>query len=206
VALPEGVVSEQPYRDTAQVQSLLLVALFTSSLLPWYRGHNAFHELGEHPVSAVVAVLHFGVPLIGGTITFARLLRGRVPQRASFWMLAFPELLKAMAVSLAMLFYVFRMSLNGERMVGLLGVILLVVTQLVALRRGSRQEGWARWAHLLAAMAPWHLFVGTALFLEQGSRHPLPGPQLYLFTSAALLPLLLWTLWPRNASAAPAGG
>ncbi len=192
-------MSEPTYRDTALVQSLLLVALFTSSLLPWYRGHNAFHELGEHPVSATVAVLHFGVPLIGGTITFARLLRGRVPQPASFWMLAFPELLKAIAVSLAVLSYVSRMSLDGERMVGLLGVTLLVVTQITALRKGFRREGWARWAHLLAAMAPWHLFVATALYLEQGSRHPLPGPRLYLFTSAALLPLLLWTLWPRKS-------
>jgi hypothetical protein len=178
-------MNERLARDTALVQSLLLVALFTSSLLPWYRGRNAFHELGEHPVSAIVAVLHFGVPLIGGTITFARLLRGRVPQRASFWMLAFPELLKAIAVSLAMLSYLYRMSIDGERIFGLFGAALLVGTQLVAIRKGSRREGWDRWVHLLAAMAPW---------------------QLYLFTSAALLPLLLWTLWPRKTPDAPAQG
>ncbi|MCS6902161.1 MAG: hypothetical protein NZX77_20650 [Polyangiaceae bacterium] len=199
-------MNERVAQDTALVQSLLWVILFTSALLPWYQQRNAFHELGEHPVQAIVALLHFGVPLMGSTITFARRLQGRVPQRTSFWMLAVPEMLKAAAASLAILSYLYHTSFPMEQWIGLLGAAVLVGVQLVAIRRGSQREGWDRWAHLLAAMAPWHLLVGTMLFLEQGSRHLLPGPWLYLFTAAALLPLLPWTLWPRRTRETPAEG
>ena len=114
---------------------------------------------------------------------------------------AFQELLKAIAAILALIALFFRMSFSPETLAAFAGIVLLVIVQLVALLRGSRREGWERWAHLLAAMTPWHLFVAGALFLEQGNHHPLPGPQLYFFSVAALLPLMVWALWPRPRTA-----
>lgn len=194
-------MNERGYRDTALIQSMLLIALFFSATLPWFGRRNVFHELDDHPLNAFVVMLHFGMPLIAGAITAARLLRGRTPQRASFWMMTFQELLKAIAAILALIALLIRMSFSPETLAAFAGIVLLVIVQLVALLRGSRREGWERWAHLLAAMTPWHLFVAGALFLEQGNHHPLPGPQLYFFSVAALLPLMVWALWPRPRTA-----
>lgn len=190
-------MNESSSRDTSVVLSLLLVGLFASGSLPWNGRHNAFHELGDHAGSAALALLHFGVPLVAAAITFSRLLRGRVPQRASFWMMVFPELLKAIAALLAVAALVFRAG-EKEALIAAAGILLLLLLLGSALWKGKNREGWSRWVHLLAAMVPWHAFVAVALFLEQGRRQPLPGPWVYMFTAAAALPLMGWVLWPRK--------
>lgn len=196
---------ERLFRDTAAVQSLVMLALFVSAGLPWRYGRNIFEELGRNTTSGILATLHFGMPLVAAAITLSRLLRGRVPQRGSFWLLASQEIFKTLAAVLAAFALISKMHRHRpEEMFAIGGIFLLAGLVAVALVRGARREGWERWAHLLAMMTPWHLFASAGLLAEMGSKHPEKGPWMYLFCAATLLPLMLWTLWPRRLADEPA--
>jgi len=193
---------ERLYKDTATVQAFLMVVLFVSAGLPWRYNRNAFEAAGQGSTGMLVATLHFGMPLVAAAITFSRLLRGRVPEKASFWLVASQEILKSFAALLAAFALVQRGRFQAEVGAAVAGIVLLVGLSAAALVRGARREGWARWVHLLAMMTPWHVFVAVALTLEMGGKHPEKGPWLYLFSAASLLPLMAWALWPRKAEAA----
>ena len=200
-------MNEARSRDAALAFVVPLVLLFSSAGLPWYGRRSAFEEAGDRPGSAALVVLHFGMPLVAAAISLSRALRGREPRGPSFWLMTFQELLKAVAALLALVALGMRGRFDDERALALGGILLLLGLQGVALVRAWRREGWERWSHLLAAMVPWHVFVGVLFFLEQGRRHPLPGPWLYLLAVGALVPLYGWVLWPRRAAAGtPAAG
>lgn len=192
-------MTEARYRDASLALSLAFLGLFGSSGLPWFGRRSALEGLDNRPGNIALVVLHFGMPLVAAAITLSRSIRGREPQRPSFLLLTFQELLKAFAGLFALFALTRRFSFGTEQIIAVSAVLSMVSLQAFALIRGSRREGWARWAHLLAAMVPWHLFVAGALLIEHGSKHPLPGPWAYFFSVAALLPLMIWVLWPRRS-------
>lgn len=190
---------ERSSEQAAIALSVVLLGIFFSANLPWIGHQNALQALENRPGSSLIALLHFGMPLVAAAITISRRMRGRIPQRASFWMMAFPELAKALAALIALATLVLRGDSKAAAIASA-GLLLLFALLLTALWRGRVREGWSRWAHLLAAMVPWHAFVAVALLLERGGSSLLLGPKLYLAATMLAFPLMGWVLWPRRGS------
>lgn len=186
-------MSERIARLTALTQAVFFLGLFLSAALPWSGGRSAY-DAGSHGLGMVVILLHFGAPMLASVITLLRALRGRVPGRGSFALLAFSEVLKAILALLASVAMLARGRVREELLLALGGSVVLVVLVGVLLLRARRSEGWERWVNTLAAMTPWHLLLGGAMLVGFGDRPVERGPWVYLICVSALAPLLVWVL------------
>ena len=195
---PGATPREPPYGLAVALQAGFQLLVFASATLVWQRDRSALELASRDPGASALAALHVGSPLVAAVVAAVRRLRGQAPGAPAFWLLAMLELLKVIALLLAGGAVLMRRATTESVSLLAVGVALVALTGW-PLVRGSRRVGWERWAHLQAAMAPWHLLVASLLLVEVGKRSPAPGLWLYLLAAPSLAPLYLWTLWPRRS-------